>query len=317
MKYNNKQIVFDVIKGATLKFFGLLGVLLLSWVMSVPFSRAQTFGSLKLETYVIFGEDNRREVYSAPPQWQEISQSIAGKVSFEHLKSDGSELLGVPLGRKVCPSSRFSEQVTVPSCTGFLAKSNVLITAGHCMKTKDDCDKFAWVFNYALKSAGDSRYTKTSPNQIYKCKRVISQRIEDFGAVDYTIIELDRPVEGRQPLRLGFDAIVKVGMSVTNIGHPSGLPLKFVDGATVIRLSDSDRTLDTDLDVFQGTSGSPVFDGETGVVIGINSHGHSDYRHDGPGNCRAVRVCLPGDNCHWSASSRISNLRNEPIFKSE
>jgi hypothetical protein len=104
-------------------------------------------------------------------------------------------------------------------------------------------------------------------------------------------------------------------MQVTSIGHPSGLPQKFIDGASIIQLSDAERNIDTDLDAFQGNSGSPVFDASTGVVIGITSHGHADHVRDPEKLCKIPKICMPGDKCYWSASSRITNLKDEPIFK--
>lgn len=263
---------------------------------------------------IIFGDDNRQEVYSVAPLWQTISQSIAGKVSIDHIEGN-TKLIGAPLSKKVCATNRFANQITIPSCTGFLAKPNILITAGHCMKTPEDCSQFVWIFGYTLKNETDQTYTNVDPSRIYKCKNVISRRFEDFGAVDYTIIELDRPVVGREPLKLGFDATVSPGMQVTSIGHPSGLPQKLIDGASIIQIVDNDRTLDTDLDAFQGNSGSPVFDASTGVVLGITSHGHADHIRDPEKLCKINKICMPGDKCYWSASSRITNLKDEPTFK--
>jgi V8-like Glu-specific endopeptidase len=265
---------------------------------------------------VLYGEDNRQEVFSTANLWQNISESVAVKVSIEHIIQSGNSLAlsGAPLSKKVCAYNRFSDQITVPSCSGFLAKPNVLVSAGHCFRSQEDCDKFVWVFAYKLKSSSDKDYTKIDVDQVYSCKRIISRQYADFGAVDYTIIELDRPVKNRQPLKLGFDHPVYPGMKVTSIGHPSGLPLKFADSATIIRISDANRTLDTNLDEFQGNSGSPIFDAETGIVIGIASHGQADHVRDPKTNCKIPRVCIPGDNCYWSSSSRISNLKNEAIF---
>lgn len=271
----------------------------------------------KFQPNVIFGEDSRQEMFALAPFWQQISLAIAGKVSVDHIGASGGgfELIGTSLSKKVCPTNRFAQQITVPTCTGFLVSSNLLVTAGHCMKTQEDCDKYVWVFGYTLKNETDLSYTKVPSEQVFRCKKVHSRRLEDFGAVDYTIIELDRSVENRIPVQLGLETNVYPGMPLASIGHPLGLPLKFIDGATVIQLNNGDRSLDTDLDAFQGNSGSPVFDASTGVVVGITSHGHADHIRDPETNCKVTRVCMPGDKCHWSSTSRISNLKDEPILK--
>jgi V8-like Glu-specific endopeptidase len=269
--------------------------------------------SASFSPLIIFGEDNRQEIYATPKPWFEISQSVAAKISIEHL-IDGN-LIGSPLSKRVCPGTRFEQQITVANCTGFLVKPNIMVTAGHCVKTQDDCDKFVWVFDFALRSQSDTTYTQVQPNQIYKCLKIHNRRYEGFGAVDYAILELERPVENRQPLKLGHNLAITPGSLVTSIGHPIGLPQKFIDNASVIRLSDADRTIDTDLDVFQGNSGSPVFDAATGLVISITSHGHEDLTRDPVNFCKNLKVCKPGDNCYWSSSSRVINMKDEPVLK--
>ena len=70
----------------------------------------------------IFGKDDRQELFPSPARWRESGRSIAGKVSADHITDHGSywELHGDPLSQKECPGNRFADQITVPSCTGFL-----------------------------------------------------------------------------------------------------------------------------------------------------------------------------------------------------
>jgi V8-like Glu-specific endopeptidase len=267
--------------------------------------------------YAIYGDDNRQEVFAAPAFWQELSRSIAGKVSMEHISQGGGgiQLIGSPLSKKSCPTNRFADQITVPSCTGFLVKENILITAAHCMKASVDCANFVWVFGYNLQNESDKGYTRVANNQVYRCKQVLSRRYEDFGAVDYTIIELDRPVIDRPSLKLGFETPVDPGTPLATLGYPSGLPMKLTDGAAIIGLSEENRTIESNLDVFQGNSGSPVFDAATGSVIAIISRGHADHTRDPEKLCKLNKICMPGDNCHWSSSSRVTNMKDEPSLK--
>ncbi|MEY4615506.1 MAG: hypothetical protein RJB66_466 [Pseudomonadota bacterium] len=281
------------------------------------FYAATSISQSLFQPNVIFGDDNRQEMYSTSPFWQQIGQGIAGKVSNEHIQTSGSDytLSGTELNRRVCPTNKFADQITVPSCSGFLATPTHLITAGHCIKSQADCDNYTWVFGYQKQNETDKQYTQIKRDQVYRCKKIQSRKFENFGATDYAIIELDRPVENRQPLQLGFDTVPYPGMQVTSMGHPLGLPMKFIDGASVIQLVDNNLTIATDLDAFQGNSGSPVFDATTGVVIGITSHGHADHIRDPEKNCKIVRVCMPGDNCHLSANSSITNLSGEDVLK--
>lgn len=290
-----------------------MNVLAYRFLLFLFLIQGSKLSAMEFNPLVIFGDDNRQEIFSVSPQWQEISRSIAGKVSVDHIRMQGgiAELVGSPLSKKICATNRFAEQITVPSCSGFLAKPNILVTAGHCIKTQEDCDNFVWVFGYALQNPTDKGYTNIPTDQIYKCKKILSRRQEDFGAVDHAILELDRSVENRQPLKMDFNQTLSVGTPVTLIGHPSGLPLKFADAATIVEITDGGRTINTDLDAFQGNSGSPVFHAETGNVIAITSHGQSDHVRDPNTNCKVPKVCLPGDKCYWSSSSNITNLKNE------
>lgn len=267
----------------------------------------------------IYGDDNRQELFLTAPQWKEIGRSIAGKVSVDNIVNHNSyyQLEGILLGRKECPSNRFANEITVPSCTGFLVKPNMLVTAAHCMKTQEDCNNFYWVFEYVLTNAGDSNYTKVEANRVYKCSKVVSRVYNNFGDTDYAIIQLDRDVENRKPLALGFDFPIALGQALINIGHSNGLPLKFKDAAKIINIKSNQLAFESDMDTFHGDSGSPIFDANSGLVIGITSSGHADHFHDGSNTCRQLKVCKPSDNCHWSTTSRISNLKNEPIFKTQ
>lgn len=273
--------------------------------------------ALEFKPSVIFGDDDRKEMFTVDLRWQELGHAIAGKVSIEHLskKGDGWELQGVPLSKRICSANRFADQTIVPSCSGFLVKDNMLVTAGHCVTSQADCDGFAWVFDYKLASEGDQSYINVKGDQVFRCKRIVSRRLEDFGAVDYAILELDRSTSPRVPMKMGFDLPLTVGQTVSSIGHPSGLPQKFIDNATVVEIKDNQRTIATDLDSFQGNSGSPIFDATTGLVIAVTSHGHADHIRDPEKGCKVPRICLPGDNCHLSSSSSINNLKNEPIFQ--
>lgn len=264
----------------------------------------------------IFGKDDRQELYSAPLRWREAGRSVAGKVSADHIEDHGAywELRGSPLSHKECPGNRFADEITVPSCTGFLVKPDLLATAAHCVMSQDDCDRFYWVFEYALSGGGDKAYTKAAADRVYGCKKIVARNYQNFGDVDYALLRLDRPVEGREPLKLGPGVPASPGTELVNIGNSNGLPLKFKDSAAILNIRTSGQAFESEMDTFGGDSGSPVFDAGTGEVIGITSSGHADHYHDGINNCRQLKVCKPGDKCNLAVSSGIWNLRDEPAL---
>ena len=269
-----------------------------------------------LPSRAIFGKDDRQELFSVPDRWREIGRSLAGKVSVDHITDRGSswELHGDPLSAKECPGNRFADQITVPSCTGFLVKPDLLVTAAHCIKAQEDCDNFKWVFEYALASQSDKNYTKVGADRVYQCKKIVARNYQNFGDIDYAILQLDRPVEGRKPLKLALNSQPAVGTGLVNIGNSNGLPLKFKDSAPILHIKPSGQAFDSEMDTFGGDSGSPVFDSATGEVLGITSSGHADHFHDGASNCRQLKVCQPGDKCNLSVASGIWNLKSEPAL---
>lgn len=284
----------------------------LGFIFSLNSEAAFNVGTLK--PYAVYGEDNRTEPFSVGAKELELSKSIAGRISIDHLVQNGGnfKVTRKTLGEEKCSKNRFAEQTLGPTCSGFLVRPNILVTAGHCMTKPENCTQNVWVFDYLLKNAGDKSYQIVSPQKIYKCKQVLARRYNDFGNIDYAIVELDRAVTDRNFLEMDFSPNSPSMETPTfAVGHPSGLPLKVTLAGRVLK-NDHPYAFDTDLDIFQGNSGSPVFDQNTGKVIGITSHGHEDYTRDKNNpSCKTPKICMPEDNCYPSTASRVLNLENE------
>ena len=274
-----------------------------------------------ISSAVVYGDtDDRHEVYESSSDTQILSKSVAIRIlkTYMNYKENMNGVFivnGPELGKEHCSSVRFSEQVLGGPhvCTGFLVKDDLLVTAGHCYRDMvADCNDYAWVFDYALKGAGDRTYVNVLGQNIYTCKKVVRQRFEEFGAVDYTVIQLDRKVTDRLPIELDLNSPLKKGLPIFTIGYPSGLPAKVADNSTIIEEPNLQKFI-TDTDAFQGNSGSPVFDAKTGKVIGIVSGGQNDYVRNG--SCKVVKICRPEDKCIMSSMSRISNILTDSVLK--
>lgn len=269
---------------------------------------------------VIYGTDNRVEAYAHPDRrLREMSKSVAGMVAKRHLseatsiseldrlrhlldpelfkeyyeffndmagenKKDGyvirrNETLSQ--AQRVCSDERFAQQKVLPVCTGFLIAPDTLLTAGHCVTNQSQCRDYVWVFDYI-----DST-KEILKKDVYGCKHVIDQQFGTtfFNVKDYALIKLDRKSE-REPMDLRKRGSVNRGDSVAVIGHPSGLPLKIADNATVKK--NYLFTFKTNLDTFAGNSGSPVINVSEGVVEGILVQGADDYTIDSRHSCRRV-----------------------------
>lgn len=272
-------------------------------------------------TKVVYGADDRVEAFEHPDRrLRDMAQGVAGMVAKHHLAEETSrsdlerlrELLDPDLFEKyyeffsdmagrsknkklytirnqstladsyqVCQNERFANQKILPICTGFLIAPDILLTAGHCVRTQSACDNYVWVFGYTDKT------NIIAKQDVYGCKEVMDQKYSTglFSAKDYAIIKLERKSD-HTPLELRTNGSVDKGDDVAVIGHPSGLPLKTADNAKVMK--NYLYTFKTNLDTFAGNSGSPVINVREGVVEGILVEGADDYVIDRKNSCRRV-----------------------------
>jgi hypothetical protein len=165
-------------------------------------------------------------------------------------------------------------------CTGFLVKKDVIATAGHCVCEKTVTD-LRIVFGYKMLDP----YTPVTrvPNEnIYRGEKIIYKVLNrEVNRSDWALVQLDREVERQEIVALSQDEIT-YKQPIYVMGHPSGLPLKYAPGAQVRGFEDAFFT--ADLDIYMGSSGSPVFNADTHEVIGIVVHGDlRDFRWMGSG----------------------------------
>ena len=97
------------------------------------------------------------------------------------------------------------------------------------------------------------------------------------------------------------------------LGYPAGTPLtKSVDGSILLNSQDSNFLL-TDLDVFVGSSGSPVFDTKSDKLIGMVISGATDFIYNKQKKCREIKKCsfLDKNKCTGEKILKQSLIRNE------
>lgn len=256
---------------------------------------------------VIFGEDNRLDVYEVSNSlFKKLAESTAGMVAKKDIVLQGSSvfLKSKTLQENgMCASERFANQPTPVYCSGFLVAPNILATAGHCMVTQKDCDDYAWIFGYKINAKDQA--PKVLENNIYNCKKVLVQALDEESGVDHALIELDRSVIDRSPLQVKKAGTASVDDELVIIGHPSGLPLKVADGAKVRSLEENFFV--ANLDAYGGNSGAPVFNAKTGVVEGILARGEDDYQTT-PQKCR-ISIRLPNDSEGGEDVTYITNIK--------
>jgi len=237
-------------------------------------------------TKVIYGDDNRMEYSQAPAQLQTLADSTFGMIKKSQLVKNAN-LDTVLLTKqtlsntmRVCPDEKFARQPLAPICSGFLVADDILVTAGHCYEQgwqaspEMVCEDFSWVQGYKVESNGTVN-NKISQNRIYNCAKVIQSQLTEDG-LDFAVIKLDRKVVGVKPLKFRKEGKVPSNANLVVIGHPSGLPLKITNNGQILDNQDT-YTFATNLDTFQGNSGSVVIDLNSGLVEGILVRGKTDY----------------------------------------
>ena len=263
-----------------------------------------TSSSMAKSPKVIYGEDNRVEIGDS--RFAHYAPSIAGlfsKKDFDKssLKTDTPTIsryrdLTYYRSYETCDETAFRNQPTAATCTGFLVGNDILATAGHCViqygldiknEVNSNCRDAKWVFNYNVNSEENGKL-QFEKDQVYDCAKII--RAQYNGDGDFALIKLDRARNNARPLKLNSQkSNYQKGADIFVIGHPTGLPQKFADGAKV-QSNIYDHEFNADLDTFGGNSGSPVFN-DAGDVIGILVSGETDYRVDNRRQCIVVNTC--------------------------
>ena len=260
---------------------------------------------LAAEDRALYGNDDRQDIYQVGNRmFVEKQRSVAAMISADNI--NGAELSGGPLSEIVCPGEKFAAQPMVAKCTGFLVKEDLIVTAGHCVVTPEDCRNSKWVFGFYTARADQNKYT-ISAEDVYSCVQVVEREYSNDGDIDHAVVRLDRPVRNRPPLSYRTGGALDSGSQLALIGYPSGLPAK-----VVLNGSNLDNTnpyyFASDLDSFGGDSGAPVFDQKTGDVEGIQTRGQADYIFAPGQNCKVPKVCQPVE-CFTSKAGRITNVK--------
>ena len=257
---------------------------------------------------VIYGEDNRLDMHEVcNAKHFEVAQSTLALVESDRILSheEGWEIQTSPFGSSyyLCPSEPFYEQGVAAFCSGFLVTPNIIVTAGHCIYSQEDCERTKFVFGYGIHTPLHNP-TIVGSDDVYSCQKLIHSEMGIDGS-DYAVVQLDRDVVGRTPLQIRRSGVIAVNSSLVVVGHPSGLPTKVADGAKVRSLSGAYFV--SNLDTYAGNSGSAVFNDVSGVVEGILVRGETDYVFDRKNDCNLSNRCLE-DSCLGEEITKITEI---------
>lgn len=245
----------------------------------------------------IYGKDDRQEIETPGIEaWAKMAARavavIVPRSSVRRFDEDSRQLNPLSLRNKInlCPDQNYAEQPAPGLCTGFLISSDLMITAGHCMRSAAACANTSIVFDFKL-SLGkpDKRPEVVNVRNVFQCRTIFRQVINRAHGIDFALMQLDRPAYDRPGLNYRKTGKLPSNSKLTVISHPAGLPLKIATGGS-IRDNDQVNFFITDLDTFVGSSGAPVFNQATGLVEGFVARGDIDWLNSSKG-CRIYRSC--------------------------
>ncbi len=162
--------------------------------------------------------------------------------------------------------------------SGFLIETRYLVTAGHVISGGGslggslEAEDAAVVFGYYGSAASNDDYGPRF-GDTYGIRRVIHAEYSPMAGdtVDYSVVELERPVQGYRPFPVAPASSAAPGSPISVFGHPAGDALVRFDG--YMANSDADSPyLRAALACFGGLSGAPVVDSENrliGMLAGI------------------------------------------------
>jgi hypothetical protein len=265
---------------------------------------------------VIYGEDDRVDLYDAPLNLQQVADSTFAMMS-EAVIIDTDPLdigFNAPtLGEyhDLCPDERFHNQLTAGWCSGTLIDDDLFLTAGHCVETQSECNSTKIVFNYAMIDAETLR--TITIDDVYSCESIIAHEYTEVG--DFAIVRVDRPVVGAAPslfFRGDLFEYSPAGYELMVIGHPTGLPTKIADNGWVT--VPHDNFFEASTDSFHGNSGSGVYSFLTGEAVGILVRGETDYVYDSGRDCWMTNYCDDVLGCEPPLGTGFQHVMRSSLF---
>lgn len=260
------------------------------------------------EERVVYGEDNRLDLYELTDlQWKARATSTVALIRDKLIEKESAgsnyKIHARVYGdsKLLCKDEPFYEQSYASFCSGSLIAPDIVMTAGHCVKSFKACESVKFVFNYSYLTK-NADPTVVAANNLYSCKELIYSQAAN---ADFALVRLDRKVVGRKPLALNTSSVIKVGDKLVLIGNPSGIPTKVAAGATVLKTTHKDYFV-TDTDSYAGNSGSAVFNEKTGLIEGILVRGHTDFKN--VNGCFKSVVCKGLQDCRGEDVTRMSSV---------
>lgn len=261
----------------------------------------------QIEPEVIYGDDDRVDLHQVQSgKVLELADSTVALFEASDVAIEGGKARlktsHYGNGMSLCKEEPFWDQVNGAFCSGSLVAPDILMTAGHCVRSEAACQGTKFVFGFAYKTKGQN-VSQVPASDVYSCAKLLGREEVGSGA-DWALIKLDRPVTGHKPLSINKLGDPAEGTPLVVIGHPAGLPTKVAGGASV-RDPKPNGYFVANLDTYGGNSGSAVFNARTGLIEGILVRGETDYVWKG--QCRVSKYC-GNDECRGEDVTKITSV---------
>ena len=277
-----------------------------------PSEALQSFDSaaiakfLKEQQTVIYGQDNRKDWFELSDEQKNEAECVVGLFFDTSIvdNEDGTSTIktrNFGTAYKLCANEPFRDQPISAFCSGVLVASDVIATAGHCVKA-NDIEKVRFVFGFRMTDATTAQ-TVVDNNDIYSGVSIIDRKQVGNGP-DWALVKLDRPVTNHPIATIRSAGKIADNQAVHVIGHPCGLPLKYASDAEV-RSNTPKAFFVANLDTYGGNSGSPVFNSDTFEVEGLLVRGDNDFVT--VNGCKVSLVC-PDTGCRGEDCTRTTEF---------
>ncbi len=190
----------------------------------------------------------------------------------------------------MCGDDSVETMPSLFSCSGFLIADNLLVTASHCVTGMNmQCKDLFW-YNYFY----DQTLTTIKKTELIRCQKILYSDPEN----DLVIMKVQNN-NHQNVVEIGQCAIEQynVKTKIHAIGYPAGGPATKSNGSIIEVTDQPINFFRTDIDSFTGNSGSPVFDSETGRLVGMLVGGESDLIYDTKRGCYVQKKCIDVNSC--------------------
>lgn len=289
-------------------------IALLSFVAAIAFVIFENPAHcLGYDTQAIYGSDDRYdyfEIRSTP--LLALAESSAVLIPKANIRQENGHWVisakTLEEEKKLCPTERFLSQETPGFCTATLVGPDLLLTAGHCFENEAKCKDTKFVFGFA-KFTPEHNTAIAQKENVFSCKELVFFRNPDAKnkskSVDFALVRLDREAQ-RPVVPLVRTKGLSAGDQVITMGYPTGMPLKFSLNAYVRRKKKF--VVETNLDVYGGNSGSPVFEENSLHLEGIVTEGEDDFvPHKG---CHVSKHCTD-EGCSGEDALTVNTILDE------